>query len=151
MKNKYKLLIECLENTYGAKVLYSKDCLSLSEEIFQSIQIKISAQTLRRLYGYIKDGVEVSRSTVNYLSLYCGYDNYNDLLKHYKKVEKNEESKDVKFVKLFFSIVPKNVEKDENYHNASKNISQLVLKNNGLLEKLSTYLSKSPSAQIFFF
>lgn len=151
MKNNYFQLIKSIENTLGDKILYSKDCIYLSEDIFDKIQIKISAQTLRRFYGFIDDGVQISNSTLNYLAAYCGYENYKDFIKLYNDNTKIVDSKDIKYIKLFYSINPKNPSLDENYHNASKNIAKLLLRDNDLLNSTSTFLAKNKSAQIFFY
>lgn len=151
MKNNYKNLVECIQQTFGSKILYSKDCLLISDDIYDKIQVRISAQTLRRLMNFIDDGVKISNTSLNYLSIYCGYENYKDFTELYNTDNVIVDSKDINFIKLFFSINPKNSETDENYHNASKNIAKLLYTNNELLNSTSTFLSKNKAAQIFFF
>ena len=151
MKNNYKDLVESIQKTFGSRILYSKDCLLLSDDIYDNIQVRISAQTLRRLMNFIHDGVKISNTSLNYLSTYCGYDNYNDFIEFYNGNNVLVDSKDIKYIKLFFSINPKNSETDENYHNVSKNIAKLLLRDNDLLSSTSTFLAKNKSAQIFFY
>ena len=151
MKNNYKDLVEIIQKTFGSRVLYSKDCLLLSDDIYDNIQVRISAQTLRRFMNFIHDGVKISNTSLNYLSTYCGYDNYNDFIELYNGNNVLVDSKDIKYIKLFFSINPKNSETDENYHNVSKNIAKLLLRDNDLLSSTSTFLAKNKSAQIYFF
>ncbi len=151
MKNNYKDLVESIQKTFGSRILYSKDCLLLSDDIYDNIQVRISAQTLRRLMNFIHDGVKISNTSLNYLSTYCGYDNYNDFIGLYNGNNVLVDSKDIKYIKLFFSINPKNSETDENYHNVSKNIAKLLLRDNDLLSSTSTFLAKNKSAQIYFF
>jgi hypothetical protein len=151
MKNNYSELIKSIENTFGDKILYSKDCIYLSEDIYEKIQIKISAQTLRRFYGFINDGVQISISTLNYLAEYCGFENYQNFTQLYVMNSKNVDSKDIKYIKLFYSINPKNSNSDINYHNASKNIAKVLLGDSNLLNCTSTFLAKNKSAQVYFF
>ena len=101
--------------------------------------------------NFIDDGVKISNTSLNYLSIYCGYENYKDFTELYNSDNVIVDSKDINFIKLFFSINPKNSETDENYHNASKNIAKLLYTNNELLNSTSTFLSKNKAAQIFFF
>lgn len=151
MKNNYKDLVESIQKTFGSTLLYSKDCLLLSDDIYDNIQVRISAQTLRRLMNFIDDGVKISNTSLNYLAVYCGYENYKDFIKQYNDNTKIVDSKDIKYIKLFYSINPKNPSLDENYHNASKNIAKLLLRDNDLLNSTSTFLAKNKSAQIFFY
>lgn len=151
MKNNYTALVDCIQKTFGSTILYSKDCLLLSEDIFNKIQIRISAQTLRRLMNFINDGVNISNTSLNHLSVYCGYENYLDFTKLNNDNKKTVDSKEVKHIKLFYSIHVKTNGFDDNYHNASKNISKLLLANDSLLAKTSTFLSKNPASQVYFF
>lgn len=147
----YQKLIYCLENTWGQKILYSKDCNTLSDDIYQKIHVKISSQTLRRVCGFIDDGVKISKSTLRYLANYSGYENYEDLMVQSPENLKPIDSSDVKYIKLFYSINPIKSNQDENYHNASKNIAKILYKKPEILQYTSTYLSQSTAAQIYFF
>ena len=151
MKKKHKELVDCVQKTFGSNVMFSKDCILLSDDIYDNIQVRISAQTLRRLMNFIDDGVKISNTSLNYLAVYCGYENYKDFIKLYNDNTKIVDSKDIKYIKLFYSINPKNPSLDENYHNASKNIAKLLLRDNDLLNSTSTFLAKNKSAQIFFY
>lgn len=150
---KYKIahIKDSIENSFGKKIMYSKDCIELSEDIYKKIQVKISFQTLRRLFGFIKDGVKISNTSLHYLSLYCGYESFENFKDDYQKPIELVDDKDIKYIKLFFSIKTSSSQQDENYHNASKNIALLLFKNKALLNATSTFLSKNTTAQIYFF
>ncbi len=148
--DQFQKLRNKIQSTYGEEILFSKDCIPLSEDLFSRIKSKISPQTLRRLFGFIKDEIKISNTSLQLLSNYCGYENYNDLLNG-NTVGKALNESEVKYIKLFFSISSNNLGFDENYHNASKNISKLLFSNSNLLNKTSTYLSKNPAAQVYFF
>lgn len=144
-------LKKCIVNTFGHEVSYSKDCIHLSEDIYYKIQIKISPQTLRRLFSFISDNVQISNSSLKHLSTYCGYNSYNELLNDcYNSIEENY-STDLKYIKLFYDENYSNSNYDENYHNAAKNLAKSIINNKGLLTKSTTFLSKNKTAQIYFF
>ena len=63
----YQHIKHQIQLRYGNKILFSKDCEQLSVDIFKITSIKISAQTLRRLFGFINDGVQISNSSINFL------------------------------------------------------------------------------------
>ena len=151
MKKEHHILKNALENAWGKKVVYSKDCNALSEDIYQKINVKISSQTLRRAFEFIKDGVTISKTTLHYLANYCGYDNFDELVTQNTGQLALIDYKDLKYIKLFYSITPIQSQEDDNYHNASKNISQILYKKPELLNYISTYLSQSKAGQIYFF
>jgi hypothetical protein len=151
LKKEHQILKNTLENTWGQKIVYSKDCNDLADDIYQKIRVKISSQTLRRAFEFIKDGVTISKTTLHYLANYCGYNNFDELLAKNTGQIALIDDKDLKYIKLFYSITPIQSQEDDNYHNASKNISQILYKKPELLNYISTYLSQSKAAQIYFF
>ena len=70
-----------VETRYGKNIAFSNECEELSLHIKKSIQAIISPQTLRRLLGFIDDGVLPSKRTQHYISVYCGFQNYQELAK----------------------------------------------------------------------
>lgn len=151
MKNKHLELKKCIQNTFGQEILYSKDCILLEKDIFDKIQLKISAQTLRRLYGFLADKVQISNTSLKHLSNYCGYNSYNELLNDSYNSSEDNYTNDLKYIKLFYSTNYSNSNFDENYHNAAKNLAKSIINNKGLLNKSTTFLSKNKTAQIYFF
>ena len=151
MNNQHLELKKCIQNTLGQEILYSKDCILLEEDIFDNIHLKISAQTLRRLFGFLADKVQISNTSLKHLSNYCGYTSYNELLNDRYISSEDNYTSDLKYIKLFYSVDFSNSNFDENYHNASKNLAKTILKNKGLLDKTATYLAKNKTAQIYFF
>jgi hypothetical protein len=55
------LLRQQAEIVFGKPILYSYECESLSHQIKITTGLDISAQTLRRMWGFIKDGVAISK------------------------------------------------------------------------------------------
>ena len=100
----YQHLKHQIQLRYGDEILFSKDCEQLSLDIFEITSIKISAQTLRRLFGFINDGVQISNSSINFLAQYCGFENYENFLKYNNTKVLEVDSKDIKYIKLFYSI-----------------------------------------------
>ena len=71
-----------VETRYGKNIAFSNECEELSLHIKKSIQAIISPQTLRRLLGFIDDGVLPSKRTLHYISMYCGFQNFQELEKN---------------------------------------------------------------------
>jgi len=62
------------------KVRYSRDCDILSDKIYSVSHCKLSASTLRRLFGFIKGTKEARAHTLDVISNYLGYSTWDDLI-----------------------------------------------------------------------
>jgi hypothetical protein len=149
-KNGLKKLVE---TRYGKNIAFSNECEELSVHIKKSIQAIISPQTLRRLLGFIDDDVKPSKRTLHYISMYCGFQNYQELVKNLsnKKETAVSEKDDLFLIKQFYNIELSDNNIDINYQRACGNIAKIILKNPSLFEELAGYLSKNPVSQIYFF
>jgi hypothetical protein len=142
-----------VETRYGKNIAFSNECEELSMHIKKSIQAIISPQTLRRLLGFIDDGVLPSKRTLHYISIYCGFQNYQELVKNLsnKKETAESEKDDLFLIKQFYNIELSDNNIDINYQRACGNIAKIILKTPSLFEELAGYLSKNPVSQIYFF
>ena len=148
---KKKILIDCIQERFGREIKFSYECEELSSHIFQCIHIRVSAQTLRRLFGFIKDDVKTSNRMLEYLSNYCGFENLNSLLNSYKQnTDKQNLDPIIETIKQFYDIELADTN-DLNYQRACGNIAKLIVSNEKLFEKLSSYLANNKVSQIYFF
>lgn len=70
-----------LESAYGQKILYAKDCMSLSLAIQEKTKRNISVSTLKRLFGIIESPYHPSKYTLDTLAVYLNYESWNELAK----------------------------------------------------------------------
>jgi hypothetical protein len=68
-----------LENSFGRKIVSSRDCIQMVEDIYQKTGDTINANTLRRFFGLVKADYPPSSSTVTILSRYCGFNSMDDI------------------------------------------------------------------------
>jgi len=151
-----KQLLEELKNftnnTFTEPVKHSFQCEELSKHIKKVTGSYISAQTLRRLYGFIKSDFYPSVKTINILAVYNGFPNWHSFIeqitnKNFQPLTLDQEAS----LYLSFYEIDIKEERDMNYHNASKNIALRILSNPQLLSKLSSSLASNPVSQIYFF
>jgi hypothetical protein len=76
MAQRIKLLIE---EKVGRKIRYPKDCDALAKEITLSSGSRISASTIKRLFGFNSGGGSPSMYTLDIVSQYLGYIDWDDL------------------------------------------------------------------------
>ena len=76
-----KLIKDKIHTKYGQTVRYPKDCNALAEHISSACKTKISASTLKRLYGFVKGSSQEPRLyTLDLISEYLGYKGWEHLL-----------------------------------------------------------------------
>jgi tetratricopeptide (TPR) repeat protein len=82
-------LKETVELKFGRKIGYQKDCKDLSSCIFNKTNQVVSPSTLRRLFGFLSTNSNPSNATLDILSLYCGYKDWEEFKskKSFSKVD----------------------------------------------------------------
>ncbi len=72
-----------IEEKSGIKVLYSRDCDILANKISTDSNCRLSASTLRRLFGFVKGTREARVYTLDVISNYLDYSTWDDLIKSF--------------------------------------------------------------------
>ena len=88
------LLKEAVEQRFGAKILYAKDCSALSDVVFDATGNKISETTIKRLWNLVASVFNPSRYTLNSLSKYIGFNDWDDFVNNRHSVTKTAENKE---------------------------------------------------------
>ena len=95
------ILRKKIEEKFGEKICYSRQCEALSESIFEAIGERLSLVTLKRFFGFTTAKVEPRLSTLDILSQYCGYATFemaeseflkSGLISEFRNVERIESS-----------------------------------------------------------
>jgi hypothetical protein len=68
-----------LEASFGRRILSSRDCLQLADDIHTKTGFSVNANTLRRFFGLVKTQYSPSPSTISILCRYCGYNSPEEL------------------------------------------------------------------------
>ena len=67
-----------IEQALDKELRTPKDFEMLRERIYERLQILISATTLKRVWGYLDDGVQSRQGTMDILARFIGYRSYED-------------------------------------------------------------------------
>ncbi len=78
-----------IEAKFGAAIRYPKDCEALSKSIYTTCKKHISASTLKRLFGFVKNIKQPHGHTLDVVANYVGYKHWEELLQH---IDKDENS-----------------------------------------------------------
>jgi hypothetical protein len=68
-----------LESSFGRKIISSRDCIQMVEDIYHKTGETVNANTLRRFFGLVKADYPASSSTLNILSRYCGFNSIHEI------------------------------------------------------------------------
>lgn len=145
------VLLKAIQSRFGRNLSSAAECEELSNHIYKNIKVQISAQTLRRFFGFIQDNTEPSSITISYLVRYCGFSSLDELLANAARIENTEVNEEmVYFIKEFYNI-ELTAGLDFNYQKACGNIARQLVQFPSLLNSLEGFLSSNKVAQIFFF
>ena len=78
-----KNLQKKIESKFGRPIRSLSDLKDLKEDVFKFTNYSIGFNTLRRFYSFLPT-TKPSRSTLNYLSKYVGFENYSSFINGYK-------------------------------------------------------------------
>ena len=70
-----------IERIFGRKIITSRDCIELNDDIFMTTKEQLNVNTLRRFFGLIKAPYPPCQSTLTILSKYCGFKSTDDIYK----------------------------------------------------------------------
>lgn len=81
-------LCKIVEKTAGFTAEKAKHFDDLAMRIYDRTGTLLSPTTLKRIWGYLKEGTVTRRSTYDLLAQYCGWHNFNDFLEgHTPEIE----------------------------------------------------------------
>lgn len=89
--NIYQKLCKDIEAATKQRYRTPKDFDRLRERIFGRLQVYVSSTTLKRMWGYLGEDVTPRLSTLNILSQFLGYQDWEDYLER-SDLEKDGES-----------------------------------------------------------
>lgn len=104
----YNLLKKDVQNKIGKKILYGKDCVYLSNQIYNDTRRQISSSTLKRFFGILKTRFKPSKYTLETLVVFLGFKDWNDYLNCYDESKFNVADRDPwEFLKNRIQLVSK--------------------------------------------
>jgi len=143
-----------LENSFGRRVLSSRDCLQMVDDIYQKTGYTINTNTLRRFFGLVRTNYSASPSTLSILLKYCGFNSIDELENiSYginTEVAINKEEVHHYLVALFKNLVIE----EENNTMIESLVQQTVVfleRNPSLIDRFQREIANSPAGQYFYY
>jgi hypothetical protein len=87
-----KIVKGLIEDKFGHPIKYSRDCEALAADVSEKCKCKISATTIRRVFGVVKTKQTPREYTLDLLAQYAGYSDYEKLITSLNRVEYTEDN-----------------------------------------------------------
>jgi hypothetical protein len=143
-----------LENSFGRRVLSSRDCLQMVDDIYQKTGYTINTNTLRRFFGLVRTNYSASPSTLSIFLKYCGFNSLDELEKISSGINTdgtiNSEEVHHYLVALF-----KNLALEEDNNSSIESLVQQTIifleRNPSLIDRFQREIATSPAGQYHYF
>jgi hypothetical protein len=144
-----------LQNSFGRKVLSSRDCLQMVDDIYQKTGYTINTNTLRRFFGLIKTDYNASPSTLAILLKYCGFNSIDELQNISSTATSSDTIINKEEVHHYLVSLFKNLNTEED-HSAviDPMVSQTILfleRNPSMIEKFQREIADTTAGQYYYF
>lgn len=143
-----------LENSFGRKIVSSRDCLQMVDDIYQKTGYTINANTLRRFFGLVQTPYSASPSTLNILSKYCGF-NSIDELENLSSTAETSDSIQTEEVLHYLVSLFKNMQPAEGSQPLVGTLVQQTVtfldRNEGLIERFQREIANTAAGQLYYF
>jgi len=145
-----------IENTFGRKVLSSRDCLQMVDDIYHKTGYTVNANTLRRFFGLVHTQYSASPSTLTILSKYCGFgsiDELSQLVVTTPPAEKKELAADE--VLHYLVSLFKNLPVTEGHSPAAESVILQTIsfldRNPGLIDPFQREVARTTAGQYYYY
>lgn len=144
------------EYVFGRRIVTSRDCIDLCDEIFQRTKSQLNPNTLRRFFGLVKASYPPSQATLTILSKYCGYGSIDEVLATRQEIdttapEKIDEKSLLNYFLSMFQIPVVNDSENKVYLSFVQKAIRFIGHNPGLADKFQNLVAKTPHGQKFYF
>ncbi len=144
-----------LENSFGRKIVSSRDCNQMVDEIFHKTGESVNANTLRRFFGLVKADYPPSTSTLNILAKYCGFNSIHEI----EKLSLNENTDDEinkeevlrYLVALFRSTQVSGPQQIITFYPLVEQTIIFLERNPSLIDRFQREIAKTATGQYYFY
>ena len=152
-KNLHSIKSE-VERIVGRKVLTASDCQYLSNDIYHQTKLRVSLNTLRRLFHLMKSKYQPSSFTLNLLSKYCGFSSFDEFVAHKEHVSDSQTNSGpdlLNFLILLFKDFETKGVDDITYINLIHEIINNLEKWPQVIDEFQSQIAKTANGQFFYY
>ena len=145
---------EEIVNIFGRRIVSSRDCIQLSDEIYQKTRLQLNPNTLRRFFGLVKADYQPSHSTLTILSRYCGFQSVEEVVVNrngnYREEDTTADGTLQFLVSLFRDITVKD-SNDCTFLSVVINTVNFLNRQYQFADKFQSQVAKTKNGQEFYF
>lgn len=156
MRKQLKSIIKVeIEQVFGRRLVSSRDCMELSDEVYNKTQERLNQNTLRRFFGLVKSEYPPSRSTLAILSKYCGFQTVEEAYNVKTKSSEPEKTINIESMLHYLCSVFKDISLTDvhctTFLSLAKHTIEFVNTSEGLADKFQNYIvHTSKGSEVFF-
>jgi hypothetical protein len=140
---------------FGRRIVGSRDCIQLSEEVYRITKARLNPNTLRRFFGLVKTRYSPSSATIQILCNYCGVLSVADI-ENQGRENKNELNLPVNnslllFLVNLFKDTPVENKKSATFRSIVKQTIFFLNQQPVLVEEFQLKIAKTKNGQDYYF
>jgi hypothetical protein len=143
-----------LEQSFGRKIVSSRDCIQMVEDIYHKTGETVNANTLRRFFGLVKADYPASSSTLTILAKYCGFNSIEEVEHISLKNHSDEDIKKEEILRYMVSLF-KNTQVTGNEERTFYPIVEQTIvfleRNPSLIDKFQREIAKTTTGQYYYY
>lgn len=143
-----------IQEVFGRPIVSSRDCMELSDEIYEKTKSQLNFNTLRRFFGLVKAEYPASQSTLTILSRYCGFHSTTEV-QHVKKAEYHPEKVEATNLLLYlvalFEETPVTGQSDKTFLSLVKQTIKFLHHHLALMDKFQNLIAKTQNGQAVYY
>lgn len=143
-----------LENSFGRKVITSRDCIQLVEDIYHKTGETVNANTLRRFFGLVKAEYPASNSTLTILSKYCGFNSMEEIAEISSQDQGSPEisrEEVSRYMVSLFRHTQLSGSEDRNFYPLVEQTIIFLERNPGLIDKFQREIARTATGQYYYY
>lgn len=143
-----------LEHSFGRKIVSSRDCIQMVEDIYHKTGETVNANTLRRFFGLVKADYPASSSTLTILSKYCGFNSIQEI-EHLSSGDNSDADINKEEVLRYMVSLFKNTQVADNEERTFYPIVEQTIvfleRNPSLIDRFQREIAKTPTGQYYYY
>jgi hypothetical protein len=143
-----------LEHSFGRKIVSSRDCIQMVEDIYRKTGETVNANTLRRFFGLVKADYPASSSTLTILSKYCGFNSIQEI-EHLSANDNSDASINKEEVLRYMVSLFKNTQVAQNeertFYPIVEQTTVFLERNPSLIDRFQREIAKTPTGQYYYY
>lgn len=144
-----------IEFMFGRRIVSSRDCIQLCEEIFRVTKSRLNPNTLRRFFGLVKTVYSPAPATLQILCNYCGFSTIEDI--EHKIVQKDllpaavDQKTLISYLVNLFKEAPVKTGNDSVFISVVKQTILFLHQHVELIERFQSQVAKTKNGCDYYF